>query len=163
VPGCFTWGGHGLERRRLSGHTEGDWALLDHSTGVLFSVGLVFADRVPTTPHARLPTCINSLKTLREWVSRGQVRTVVPSHRPVHTGTHGVDHTLDWLQWLSQRLEGGSKQGLDLTEVWRLPLPDRFAKGAAQAAEFVRSVMGLYPAHKLAQLQGRSVPTGTAR
>lgn len=80
------------------------------------------------------------------------------------TGAHG--HTrhrqsLDWLQWLAQRLEGSVRPGLGLSE--RLRLPDRFAKGAAQAAEFVLNVMGLYPSHELAQLQGRSVPTGTAR
>lgn len=163
VPGRIQWGGHDLEWRRLSGHTDDDLVLIDHSTGVLFAGGLVFADRVPTTPHARLPEWINSLKTLREWVARGEVRTVVPSHGPVHTGTRGIDQTLDWLQWLALRLEASATQGLDLSEVLRLPLPERFASWAAQPAEYVRSVMGLYPAHELAQLPERSAPTGTAR
>ena len=96
---------------------------------------------------------------MREWVSRGEVRTVVPSHGPVHTGTHGIDKA--WTGCSGWRSAWKAASGLGLSE--RLRLPDRFAKGAGQAAEFVRNVMGLYPAHKLAQLQGRSVPTGTAR
>ena len=61
-PGRFDWGGHAMEWVRLQGHTQDDLVLIDHSTGVLFAGGLVFAERVPTLPHAHLPQWIASLQ-----------------------------------------------------------------------------------------------------
>ena len=162
-PGRQRLGGHDLEWRRLSGHTGDDLVLIDHSTGVLFAGGLVFSERVPTTPHARLPEWIASLRTLRGWIEAGQIKTVVPSHGPVHTGTRGVDQTLDWLQWLDARLAGSAAQGLDLSEVLRLPIPARFARWAALSAEYARNVTTLYPAYENAQLPAATVTPATAR
>ena len=127
TPGRQDWGGHRLEWVRLEGHTGDDLLLIDHSTGVLFAGGLVFADRVPTAPHARLLPWMNSLRTVQAWIDQGVVRTVVPSHGPVHAGRKGVDQTLDWLKWLHQRLQSSAAQGLDLSEVLRLSIPQRFA------------------------------------
>ncbi len=53
-PGQRQLGGHRIELLRLSGHTADDLVLIDHDSGLLFAGGLVFADRVPTTPHADL-------------------------------------------------------------------------------------------------------------
>ena len=162
-PGRQRLGGHDLEWRRLSGHTSDDLVLIDHSTGVLFAGGLVFSDRVPTLPHARLPEWIASLRTLRGWIEAGQVKTVVPSHGPVHSGTRGVDQTLDWLQWLDTRLRQSAAQGLDISEVLRLPIPERFARWAALNAEYARNVTSLYPVYEGAQLQPASVTLGASR
>jgi len=147
-PGRLQLGGHDLEWRRLSGHTGDDLVLIDHTTGVLFAGGLVFSGRVPTTPHARLPDWMQSLRTLRQWIEAGQIKTVVPSHGPVHSGTQGVDQTLDWLQWLDDRLRHSAAQGLDMAEVLRLPIPARFATWAALKAEYARNVTTLYPAYE---------------
>lgn len=162
-PGRQRMKGHELEWRRLSGHTGDDLVLIDHSSGVLFAGGLVFSERVPTVPHARLQDWIASLHTLRGWITAGQVRTVVPSHGPVHTGTLGVDQTLDWLQWLDKRLRDSAAQGLDISEVLRLPTPPRFAHWAALQAEYARNVTTLYPAYESGQLQSATVTPGTAR
>ena len=140
-PGRLSWGGHDLEWRRLSGHTSDDLVVLDHTTGVLFAGGLVFADRVPTLPHAQLPEWLASLAQMRQWVLQGQVKTVVPSHGPVHQGTRGIDQTMDWLQWLHARLQHSAENGLDLSEVLRLPIPERFQGWAALHAEYARSVV----------------------
>ena len=162
-PGTAPFGAHRLEWLRLQGHTGDDLVLIDHHSGVMFAGGLVFADRVPTLPHARLPEWIASLRALRERITSGQVRTVVPSHGPVHSGTKGVDQTLDWLQWLDERLGRSAEQGLDLSEVLRLPLPERFAHWAALKAEYARNVTTLYPAYEARQFTPSTPQAVTAR
>lgn len=154
---------HRLEWLRLQGHTGDDLVLIDHSSGVMFAGGLVFMDRVPTLPHARLPEWIASLRQLRDRISSGQVHTVVPSHGPVHTGTQGVDQTLDWLQWLDARLSDSAARGMDLAEVLRLPVTPRFAHWAALQAEYARNVTTLYPAYEARQLQPVAPGTVPAR
>lgn len=150
-PGRFMLGARPLEWVRWQGHTGHDLVLIDHSTGVMFAGGVVFMNRVPTLPHARLAEWMASLQQLRQRITSGEVRTVVPSHGPVHTGTQGVDQTLDWLQWLDARLRSSAEQGLDLSEVLRLPIPERFAGWAALQAEYARNVTTLYPAYETAQ------------
>jgi len=162
-PGRQRWGGHDLEWVRLEGHTGDDLLLIDHSTGVLFAGGLVFADRVPTAPHARLLPWMESLRTVQKWLDQGLVRTVVPSHGPVHVGRKGVDQTLDWLQWLQERLHTSAVKGLDLSEVLRLSIPSRFATWAAMPAEYTRSVTYLYPQYENEQLALPSAPAATGR
>jgi glyoxylase-like metal-dependent hydrolase (beta-lactamase superfamily II) len=129
----------------------------------LFAGGLVFADRVPTAPHARLLPWIQSLRIVQGWIDQGLVRTVVPSHGPVHAGRKGVDQTLDWLQWLHERLQSSAAQGLDLSEVLRLSIPERFARWAAMPAEYTRSVTYLYPQYENEQLVWPAAPVATGR
>jgi len=160
-PARVNWGGHALEWVRLQGHTDDDLVLIDHTTGVLFAGGLVFSERVPTVPHADLPRWMDSLQRIRQWLLQGQIRTVVPSHGPVHTGTRGVDQTLDWLQWLHMRLQTSAAQGLDMSEVLRLPVPERFAHWAALHAEYARNVTTLYPRYETEQFGIQTAPTVT--
>lgn len=162
-PGRFDWGGHAMEWVRLQGHTDDDLVLIDRTTGVLFAGGLVFADRVPTVPHAHLARWMASLQAMRQWITQGQVKTVVPSHGPVHTGTHGVDQTLDWLQWLHTRMQTSAAQGLDLSEVLRLPIPERFARWAALRPEYARNVTTLYPRYETEQFSMQTAPTVTPK
>jgi quinoprotein relay system zinc metallohydrolase 1 len=159
--GRFDWGGHALEWRRLEGHTKDDLVLIDHTTGVLFAGGLVFAERVPTLPHAHLPGWMASLRVIAKWIEQGDVKTVVPSHGPVHAGAHGVDQTLDWLGWLHERLQSSAQQGLDISEVLRLPIPERFERWAALRTEYARNVTSLYPSYETEQLSFQTVPNVT--
>lgn len=157
TPGPLVLGNHQLELLRLSGHTSDDLVLLDRSTGVLFAGGLVFADRAPTTPHAHLQAWRQSLLALQQLVKDPAIKTIVPSHGPVHAveqgRARGIEQTLDWLQWLETTLQQSARQGLDLGEVLRLPLPPRFAGWAAMQAEYLRSVTYLYPRYELAEMQ----------
>ncbi len=154
LPLTLQVGGHRLELRRLEGHTADDLVLIDHSTGVLFAGGLVFTERVPTTPHADFARWIASLDTLAQWQAEGQFRTVVPSHGPVHDGTAGIRQTRDWLQWLTAQMQGSAERGLDLGEVLRLSVPERFARWAAQPAELHRSLTQWYPRYEQQVLGG---------
>lgn len=162
-PGPFDWGGHSLEWVRLQGHTADDLVLIDRTTGVLFAGGLVFANRVPTVPHADLPRWMSSLQEIRRWIAQGTIKTVVPSHGPVHAGVLGVDQTLDWLQWLHARLQSSAAQGLDIAEVLRLPIPDRFSAWAALRAEYARNVTTLYPKYETDQFTIQTAPAVTSR
>lgn len=145
LPQTLTLGDHVLELRRLSGHTADDLVVIDRHTGVLFAGGLVFADRVPTTPHADPERWLSSLDTLQRWHSQGEFKLVVPSHGPVHNGTRGLEQTRDWLQWLLAVMRENAARGVDLSELLRLDVPTRFAGWAAQPAEFHRSLVQWYP------------------
>lgn len=147
-PGVLQVGGHKLELRRLSGHTRDDLVLIDHTTGVLLAGGLVFAQRVPTTPHADFDAWLASLDTLSRWITTENIRQVVPSHGPLHSGLGGVEQTRDWLRWLTTHMRESAERGLDLSEVLRLPVPARFQAWAAQPAELHRSITQWYPRYE---------------
>jgi quinoprotein relay system zinc metallohydrolase 1 len=147
-PGVLQIGAHKLELRRLSGHTGDDLVLIDHTSGVLFAGGLVFAQRVPTTPHADFEAWQASLDTLEQWIKADNIRQVVPSHGPLHSGLGGVQQTRDWLRWLTAQMRESAERGLDLSEVLRLPLPQRFQTWAAQPAELHRSITQWYPRYE---------------
>lgn len=147
-PQTLALGPHRLELMRLSGHTADDLVVLDRHTGVLFAGGLVFAERVPTMPHADFAAWLSSLDTLERLIASGQVKTVVPSHGPVHSGLAGVQQTRDWLQWLTTLMQSSAERGLDLGEVLRTPVPERFARWAAQPAELHRSLTQWYPRYE---------------
>ena len=148
LPQTLQLGGHKLALMRLHGHTADDLVVLDTSTGVLFAGGLVFTERVPTTPHADFAAWLASLDTLEQLLSSGQAKTVVPSHGPVHEGLAGLRQTRDWLQWLTNLMQTSAERGLDLGEVLRTPVPERFAKWAAQPAELQRSLTQWYPRYE---------------
>jgi len=155
--GQLALGGGRFTLARLHGHTGDDLVLLDGRTGVLFAGGLVFAERVPTTPHADLAAWLVSLDTLARWHAQGRFTQVVPSHGPVHAGLAGVAQTRDWLQWLQRLMEGSAERGVDLAELLRQPVPERFAHWGAQPAELQRSLVRWYPQYERQALR-RSAP-----
>ena len=155
LPQTLRLGGHTLELHRLSGHTADDLVLLDATTGVLYAGGLVFADRVPTTPHADFDAWLASLDQLERWHAQGRFRTVVPSHGPVHTGLSGLQQTRDWLRWMTTLMRESAERGVDLSELLRTPVPPRFARWAAQPAELHRSLTQWYPRFEQQALRSR--------
>lgn len=154
LPQTLQLGQHPLELMRLQGHTADDLLLLDRRTGVLFAGGLVFAERVPTTPHADFERWLASLDALEQLITSGQVKTVVPSHGPVHSGLAGVQQTRDWLHWLTTLMLESAERGLDLSEVLSTPVPERFKDWAAQPAELHRSLTQWYPHYEQRALAG---------
>ena len=152
APQTLQLGTHQLELLRLDGHTADDLVLIDHTTGVVFAGGLVFAERVPTTPHAEVTRWLNSLAALEQRLDRLPSYVVVPSHGPVHTDRRGIRQTRDWLQWVSGLMQDSARQGLDLSEVLRTPLPARFKGWAAQPAEFHRTLAQWYPRFEMQAL-----------
>ncbi|MFT3799771.1 MAG: quinoprotein relay system zinc metallohydrolase 1 [Burkholderiaceae bacterium] len=155
APQTLRLGSHVLELRRLQGHTPDDLVLIDRHTGVLFAGGLIFAQRVPTTPHADPATWLASLQKLKDWQAQGQYKLVVPSHGPVHDGTRGIDQTRDWLQWLTALMRDSAEKGVDLGELMRVRPPERFAGWAALPAEFNRSLAQWYPRYEQQALDNK--------
>jgi quinoprotein relay system zinc metallohydrolase 1 len=153
APRRWRLGTRDLELRRLQGHTDDDLVLIDHTAGMLYAGGLVFAERAPTTPHAHFERWIAALDEIRQWHGQGVFRVVVPSHGPVHTGLQGVQQTQAWLRWAHTQMQAQAQRGLDLTEVLSEPIPEAFRLWAAQPQEWHRTLTQWYPVYERQTLQ----------
>lgn len=154
--GDFTFGGRALALRELRGHTASDLVLVDQRSGVGFVGGLVFVQRIPTTPHAQIAPWLSSLDTLATW----PITQWVPSHGPVRSDAQGLAQTQRYLRWLDQHFSRAAAQGLDMNELLRAPLPEEFRAWAAVATEYTRNVAHLYPRYEQAEL---AVPPRSTR
>jgi uncharacterized sulfatase len=135
-------GDHTFEYLALAGHTDGDLAVFDRTTGVLFAGDLVFFDRAATTPHANVRVWLDSLARLQAL----PYKQLVPGHGPVVTDARGIDQTRDYLVWLETTLQQAADRGEDMTEVMATPMPKAFAAIPLVHHEFSRSVTHLFPA-----------------
>jgi quinoprotein relay system zinc metallohydrolase 1 len=149
APTAFKLGQREFVLQELKGHTSSDIVLLDPTSGVMFTGGLVFADRVPTTPHAEPTSWLASLDAL----GKLNARLTVPSHGPVHSGAKGIEQTRAYLQWMDQHFAQWARAGWDMNEVLRAPVPAAFKALAAYPAEYVRNVAHLYPRYEQAALR----------
>lgn len=146
--GRWELGEREFEWREFNGHTASDLVLIDRSSGVAFVGGLVFKQRIPTTPHASVGPWLASLDQLAAL----NLRTVVPSHGPVHADGSGIDQTRRFLQWLDRSFGAWAAQGWDMNEVLRGPVPAEFRGWAAFGTEYVRNVAHLFPVYERAAL-----------
>lgn len=135
-------GSHRLHLMPMAGHTVADLAILDESTGVLFTSDLVFDQRAATTPHANIPHWLNALDVLDNLT----FKILVPGHGPISHDKHAIAQTRDYLTWLQARLNDAAASGLDMIETMALPIPERFEDIALVRTEFTRSVSHLFPA-----------------
>jgi quinoprotein relay system zinc metallohydrolase 1 len=154
-PGVQRIGSRDIELRELQGHTASDTVLVDRSSGIVFAGGLVFAQRVPTTPHAQLPAWQTSLQVLQTL----NASVLVPSHGPVATDAAAVDAAISgtrrYLAWLDAAFRDAAAHGLEMNEVLRLPVPTGFKAWAAFDSEYTRNVAHLYPRYEQATLAHR--------
>lgn len=142
--GHWRVGQRDFELHELSGHTESDLVVIDRASGVAFVGGLIFANRIPTTPDAQLPAWRRSLTALAAM----DLHTVVPSHGPVHADGSGLAQTRRYLQWLDAAFRNAAAQGWDMNELLQAPVPDEFRHWAAFDTESLRNVAHLYPAYE---------------
>lgn len=149
MPGPLRLGQREFELREYRGHTASDLVLVDRTSGVVFAGGLVFAQRIPTTPHAQLPDWLASLDSVGEL----KPSHLVPSHGPVRADTGAVDQTRRYLRWLDAQLRRSAERGEDLNEVLRAEVPAEFRAWAAFATEYTRNVVHLYPRYEQAVLR----------
>lgn len=139
----------GIAGRRLrliagAGHTEGDLMVLDLATQTLFAGDLVFTQRAPTTPDADIETWLSSL----DRIDAAGVAQLVPGHGPMMQPRAAVAQTRDYLIWLRELLRSSAERALDVPEVVRRKVPERFRTMAVFEAEFERSVANLYPRYE---------------
>ena len=138
--GRVTIGGHNLEVLSYSGHTSGDMAILDRTTGVLFSGDLIFHKRTLTTPHADIDKWLTTIASLNEL----PFKVLVPGHGPVSDNKNALTEMSDYLKWLDATLKKAANDGLSMTGVMQLELPKRFHANSLLKQEFSRSVVHLY-------------------
>ena len=158
-PGPLRIGQREFDLREYQGHTRSDLVLVVKSSGkgsersqdVAFVGGLVFANRMPTTPHADVAAWLQSLQAL-EGLAPLKAGLVVPSHGPVHAGLRGLQQTRDYLQWLDSSFSRWAAAGWEVNEVLRAPPPQPFSRWAAWPAEYIRNVAHLYPRYERAAL-----------
>ncbi|MCE2745497.1 MAG: quinoprotein relay system zinc metallohydrolase 1 [Burkholderiales bacterium] len=151
VPGELkNFGSKPIQAMELKGHTDSDLVLFDPDSKVMWAGGLVFHNRIVTTPHAKLKPWIESLKKLQAM----KPKVVVPSHGPVSWGSEAIDQTLDYLDWLDKRLTQAAAMGEEINDVMKQGTPERFRKFAAYPAEFYRNVTNLYPVYEKEVLGG---------
>ncbi|MDZ5457168.1 quinoprotein relay system zinc metallohydrolase 1 [Azohydromonas lata] len=151
APGVLRLGGREFELREYQGHTGSDLVLVDRKSGVVFAGGLVFVQRIPTTPHAQLAQWQASLRALQQALP-AQLAALVPSHGPVRADAQGIGMTQRYLGWLDGTLQRAAAQGLEMTEVLHRPLPAEFDAWGARSTEFTRNVVHLYPRYEQAAL-----------
>jgi len=142
--GVVKIGGHELELLSLSGHTSGDMAILDHSTGVLFSGDLIFHKRTLTTPHADISQWLTTLEVLKKL----PFKVLVPGHGAVSNDKKPIDEMVDYLTWLDGALNKAVNEGLSMTDAMQIELPKRFHSNALLKSEFSRSITHLYSSYE---------------
>lgn len=139
-----------LQVLELAGHTDSDLVLFDPESGVLWAGGLVFHNRIATTPHANLKVWLESLQTLRKL----NPKVIVPSHGPVAWGSAAIEQTIDYVSWLNAHLQAAAEAGLTINELLEMGVPERFEGFAAYPAEYLRNLTHLYPAYEKRVLSG---------
>lgn len=148
-PGTVEIGGRSLRLLALSGHTGADLAILDEKTGVLFAGDIVFYQRALTTPNSPgLQAWLRDLDTLQAL----HYNVLVPGHGPIATDARPLDQMRDYLTWLDQLMRDAAKQGADMAELIRSPIPERFAGISLTRYELIRSVSHLYPRYEREQM-----------
>jgi quinoprotein relay system zinc metallohydrolase 1 len=137
----FSLGERSFSLHALSGHTGGDLAVMDDTSGVLFSGDLIFNQRAATTPHADISRWLQAI----DYIENLTYKKLVPGHGPVISDRSAVKQTREYLVWLSTYLNTSAEQGADMTDVLNAKLPPAFASRQVARDEFQRSVAHLYP------------------
>jgi quinoprotein relay system zinc metallohydrolase 1 len=133
----------------LTGHTRGDLAIFDETSGTLFAGDLVFLNRTPTTPHANVAEWLASLDVLQQI----KFSALVPGHGAVHQNALGIAQTRSYLKWLDGFLSAAALRGADMSELITTPIPVEFATLAVFRDEFARSLAHLFPRYEKAALK----------
>ncbi|KHK57586.1 beta-lactamase [Ralstonia sp. A12] len=152
TPGKHTLGHHRIDLIRLDGHTDDDLVLVDRTSGVVFAGGIVFRDRIPTTPHANIAHWLTSLDQLEHIVAESQARVLIPSHGPARGKADAIAQTRQYLLWLDARMRRAAEAGRDLAEVLAMPVDAPYAQWGGMPAEYVRNVTRFYPRYENAAL-----------
>lgn len=101
------------------GHTEGDLAVFDPASGVLFTSDLVYLDRVPHMHEARVRRWIGALEKLRTIPAR----RIVPGRGPI-SNPERMDETYDYLTQLLARVQAGYDRGQSVIDMLKDPAVD---------------------------------------
>lgn len=131
------------------GHTEGDLAVLDVKTGVLFAGGLVSLDRIPVMLQARVKSWIAALERLREVPAK----ILVPGNGPV-SKPRRIDDTLVYLRQLLNTVQKQYAAGDSVFDALRETELPAFRNWALYAETNPLNVQHVYSELERAEFQG---------
>ena len=115
--GSYVAGGRRIELYHFGwGHTEGDLAVFDPASGVLFTGDLVYLDRIPYTHEARVRGWIAALRALQKIPAR----RVVPGHGPIADPAR-IGETYDYLAALVADTEKHYNKGVSVIDLLQDP------------------------------------------
>jgi uncharacterized sulfatase len=131
-----------------NGHTPGDLAILDRTSGTVFSGDLVFNGRAPTVPHADIQTWRDQLVTLGElpW------QRLVPGHGPLVTDRDVLVTMSSYLAFLENHTACSYRMGDSQAEALLIDLPPDAANLANIDREFQRSVFQLFRKYDIGEV-----------
>ncbi len=121
------------------GHTEGDLAVLDRTSGVLFSGGLVSLDCIPVLQQAKVKGWINALKQLQQQ----PIKKLVPGNGPV-SNHERIQDTLDYLQSLLDLVERQYDAGVSVLDLLKQDGLPAYKKWALYSEQHPLNVQHVY-------------------
>lgn len=131
------------------GHTEGDLAVLDVKSGVLFAGGLVSLDRIPVMMQARVKPWIASLYKLR----KVPARILIPGHGPVAEPRRIAD-TLNYLRDLLRSIEKQYRAGDSVFDALRQTELPAYSGWALYPETHLLNVQHVYSELEKAEFRG---------
>ena len=115
--GSFEAGGRRIQLYHFGwAHTEGDLAVFDPQSGVLFAGDLVYLDRVPYTHEARVRGWVAALHELE----RIPARRIVPGHGPI-ADPERIRETYDYLAALVADTQNYYDRGVSVIDLLQDP------------------------------------------
>ncbi|HWN30627.1 MAG TPA: MBL fold metallo-hydrolase [Burkholderiales bacterium] len=121
------------------GHTEGDLAVLDRASGVLFGGGLVSLDSIPVLQQAKTKGWINAIKQLQ----RQPIKKLVPGNGPV-SKPERLQETLDYLQSLLDLVERQFNAGMSVLDLLKQAGLPAYRKWALYSDQHPLNVQHVY-------------------
>jgi quinoprotein relay system zinc metallohydrolase 2 len=120
-------------------HTEGDLAVLDVESGVLFTGDLVSLDRIPVMQQARTRGWISALKHLQEQ----PITKIVPGVGPISQPSRMGD-TLQYLESLLETLERQYAEGKSAIDVLQTSELSQFQNWALYESAHQLNIQHVY-------------------
>lgn len=130
-------------------HSEGDLAVHDLDSGVLFSSDLVYRGQVPHLAEARIDGWLGALDVLR----REPARWLVPGRGAPGT-LHDLEPFAEYLGSLRAHVAAAYAQGLSLDEALERAVLRDFATWEGYASRHARNVQHVYFELERAELDG---------
>ncbi len=131
------------------GHTEGDLAVLDVKTGVLFAGGLVSLDRIPVMMQARVRPWIATLEQLRNV----PFKILVPGHGPISKPKR-MDDTLNYLRDLLKSIGKQYRAGDSVFDALHRTTMPAYQNWALYPETHLLNVQHVYSELERAEFQG---------
>ena len=146
--GDITIGGRVLRLLPMAGHTQADLVLTDTTTGTLIAGDMLFLDRAPSFPDARIAEWRAGLAELAQM----QVSGTIPGHGPYHRDSRAVAQTLAVLNGFQARMDTAAERGLSPAETLAAgPAPADAGLGA-NPDEYHRAVVQRWPDFEISAL-----------